>query len=301
MTPTYPFTVRSSLPRFKTTSPGEDLWLALRDLYVAQGNTPIPSPELIEISKWVEPSGALAHHHIDAALCTAVYKLLKIAKRIEKDAQFDGNNLRTPEAEAILHREISQYMVEHMGFAALDLGARRLIPDLVFRSLLTTKADIGPTTRQIVYDEAEERSKRASIECYCCGDDIWTALSKESRKNIPLDHVWPRTLGGASTPENLLPICHACNQAKEDRASWSVYGVVYDHAFAERDPKAELMTGMTLHRCAAGKLALNCYTSLKEAFIQLGPRTSLQQIDPAAGDHFFNFTAHDKSKLSELW
>jgi len=36
----------------------------------------------------------------------------------------------------------------------------------------------------------------------------------ESTENLEIDHVWPRSLGGQTTGDNLQVLCKACNQKK---------------------------------------------------------------------------------------
>ena len=45
--------------------------------------------------------------------------------------------------------------------------------------------------------------------CYYCGEELTT-------KNRTLDHIYPRSWGGISLPDNLRPSCKACNQKKSD-------------------------------------------------------------------------------------
>lgn len=286
------------MPRFRPTSPGEELWLALRDMYVLSDDFAYPTIELLELPRWLEPPGPYAEHHIDVAVTTTAYRLLKAAKQAQKVAELDGNALREPEGRTLVEDYVWRYMVEHMEFAALDPTPRRLVPYLVYRSLVVTNADIGSRTRQIVLDETQGEQD-AQIRCYCCGDVLWAPEFETPRRDISLDHIWPRTLGGVSTPDNLLPICETCNGLKQDRASWSVYGVLYDHAFVERGgPDAERMLGLALHRCAAGSLAVAQYLTLKEAFVRLGARASLELIDEAGDNHFFNLRAHDVARFN---
>jgi len=297
----FPFVVKSTLPRFQTISPGEELWFALRDLYMTKNGDSYPSIDLFELTSWVEPSGALAHYHADVTVANAVFKLLKAAKRIEKDAGLEGNALYTHEGQELFSRGVALYMVEQMGFGALDMGARRLVPPLVLRSHEATRKDIKPQARAAALDEAEEDSQDGNIRCYCCDAVLWSPLLGLPRADIALDHIWPRSLGGVSFASNLLPVCEACNGAKEDRATWSVFGVVQDHAVAERGLDSDVLLGIALHRRAAMCLATESYLSLKDAYRVLGPRTELAPVDPMGGRQFFNLSAHDSSKLTTLW
>lgn len=45
--------------------------------------------------------------------------------------------------------------------------------------------------------------------CYYCGEEL-------STKNRTLDHIYPRSWGGISLPDNLRPSCKACNHKKSD-------------------------------------------------------------------------------------
>lgn len=41
-----------------------------------------------------------------------------------------------------------------------------------------------------------------------------------TRRSLTRDHVIPRSRGGKSTPDNLVPCCSACNLQKSDRPLW---------------------------------------------------------------------------------
>lgn len=293
-----PYSIRGDLPRFRATSPGEELWLALRDLYVSDGESAYPTLELVDLPGWLEPPGPFAERHIDVAVTTTAYRLLKAAKRAQKEAKLDGEATQSLAGQSLIEDHVWRAMVEHLNFAALDPRPRRIFPYLVYRSLLACNATIGKTARTITLEDAQDAAE-GQVRCYCCGDTLWSPDFETPLRNIALDHVWPRTLGGVSTAENLLPICEPCNGAKEDRASWSVFGVVFDHALSERGgPDEELLLGLALHRRAAGALAASQYMTLKNAFVKLGPRTEVELIDEASDRHFFNFRAHDIEKFS---
>lgn len=51
--------------------------------------------------------------------------------------------------------------------------------------------------------------KNHPFNCFYCG-------VKLSRANRTLDHVVPRSKGGASTKENKVPCCRPCNELKAD-------------------------------------------------------------------------------------
>lgn len=296
-----PFTVISHIPRFRPTSPGEHLWLSLRDMYMTGKFGEYPGSSIYELTNWVEPSGALAHYHAEVTVTSAVYKLMKAAKRIEDRDGLSGNNLHTHEGEEIFEQGIRRYMVESMGFAALDNGANRLIPNLILQAHSKTRAKINHNERDDTLDESSKYCEDGDIHCYACHATLWSSALGSPQTGIPLDHLWPRSLGGVSTAANLLPICDTCNGAKQDRASWAVFGVVQDYAIANRSADSILLIGLAHHHLAAIRYATSNRISLKEAYVALGPRTTVEYLDPLDGDHFFNRVAHDRNKYSTTW
>ena len=56
--------------------------------------------------------------------------------------------------------------------------------------------------------------------CVYCGRD-----AQQSRAHLHLDHLTPRSAGGADVPTNLVLSCRPCNSARHDMtlAQWSVY------------------------------------------------------------------------------
>ena len=50
---------------------------------------------------------------------------------------------------------------------------------------------------------------KGNDKCYYCGAEL-------TKKNRTLDHLYPRSLGGVSITDNLVPSCKLCNQNKKD-------------------------------------------------------------------------------------
>lgn len=271
--------------------------MTLRDMFVMDDTAAYPTLELLQLPRWLEPAGPIADRHIDVAVTTATYRLIRAAMRIRKEAELEWSAAREREGQLLIEDLVWRHMVEHMEFAALDPRPQRLVPHLVYKSLLVTHAQIGPQARTMTLDEAQLAAD-GLVLCYCCGDQLWSPAFETPLQDIPLDHLWPRTLGGVSTADNLLPICDACNGAKQDRASWSAYGPVFDHALVERGGEDGLpLLALALHRRAVGALAARDYLTLKEAFIAIGSRTEIELVDERADRHFFNYRAHDAAKF----
>ncbi|WP_322075454.1 HNH endonuclease [Burkholderia cenocepacia] len=253
--------------------------------------------DLFTTTRWAEPSGALAHFLADVTLALAVYKIMKAGRRIEIEDGLEGNALHSAEGEELFLQRMRSYLVEYLGIGFLDRGGLQIIPDLALRSLRVSRNEIQKTARSLALAEATVDGR---ILCYCCGTDMLFRTGG-TKSNIPLDHVWPRSLGGVSTESNLLPICEDCNGAKTDRLSWGVFGVVQDYAAATQSQDADLLLSLALRRRAATKLAEEKYITLKQAFLLLGPVEALASVDPDEARLFFNLMAHNPNHLSSLW
>ena len=147
--------------------------MALRDMFVMDDGAAYPTLELIQLPRWLEPTGPIAERHVDVAITTATYRLIKAAGRIFEEAKLSWNAAREREGQIIIEDLVWRHMVEHMDFAALDPRPQRLIPHLVYKSLLVTNADIGPQARTITLDESRFASDGV-VNCYGCGDVLWS-------------------------------------------------------------------------------------------------------------------------------
>lgn len=49
--------------------------------------------------------------------------------------------------------------------------------------------------------------------CYWCGK-CFDTKTKRGRKEVTLDHLLPKSMGGKLNSENLVASCHACNQTR---------------------------------------------------------------------------------------
>lgn len=283
-----PYLIRSPRPRFETTSPGERLWFALRDWWYDSLGEQV-GPKGLAGFAWLDgegrPGQALTHFAISDA-CT------RLARRAAKVlAQSMGDGAVVEQFRDSVTREIKQYCVMPMGMGFSD-PALSIFANLAFDCAKAGRQSISPSTRSDI--DRATRVRAGDVKCYVCG----TGLSK----GYPLDHLWPRSLGGVSSEDNLLPVCEPCNSRKKDRISWDVFGVVFDHALMGQTDDGARLAAMALQRRAATALAERNLSTLKEAFVLLGPVGLREKIDPDIDDPwFFNNTVHDRSVLPHLW
>lgn len=252
-----PYLIRSPRPRFEVTSPGERLWFALRDWWFDSLGDQVGPGGLVSFD-WLDgegrPGQALTHIAISDA-CT------RLARRADRALTICmGGGTGSEQFRDTIVNEVKQYCVMPMGMAFSD-PALNIFGNLAFECARTARQGINQTTRRDV--DRDSRQRRARVDCYVCGLEL---LGR-----YPLDHIWPQSLGGVSTEDNLLPICEPCNNRKKDRISWDMFGVVVDHTFMAQDQLGGLLADMALQRRAATGFAERFSTTLKTALIEIGP------------------------------
>jgi len=283
-----PYLIRSQRPRFEATSPGERLWFALRDWWYDSLGDQV-GPKGLAGFAWLDgegrPGQALTHFAISDA-CT------RLARRADKLLTLSmGEGAVAEQFRDTVVSEIKQYCVMPMGMGFSD-PALPIFANLAFDCAKAGRQLIAPTTRRNI--DRETRVRANEVACYVCGIGL--------SKGYPIDHIWPRSLGGVSGEENLLPICEPCNTRKKDRIGWDVFGVVFDHAFMGQTEEGSRLAEMALQRRAATALAERNAFTLKEAFVLLGPVGIRERIDSDIDDPwFFNNTVHDQIVLPHLW
>lgn len=135
--------------------------------------------------------------------------------------------------------------------------------------------------------------------CYMCG------ASLDFDQNHPvlgytLEHIWPRSYGGDSIEENFLPACQSCNSKKKSNfATWTmpaIQSLLY--GISPEEQRLEEIHGsfkFSMHYRAAQDLAIQERSTLKNAFLKIGPWTSARLIDPDDVTDFFNLENHKQN------
>jgi len=124
---------------------------------------------------------------------------------------------------------------------------------------------------------------------------------------LTYDHLWPHSLGGDSREENLMVACRFCNVVKSDAVLWQwhlVQSLIPASSLGETLLDAHCLTRhqkMALHSRAALSYARTFGTSLKDAYIAVGPRLPLITIlNPDDTADFFNLSIHDVSRFASI-
>jgi hypothetical protein len=132
--------------------------------------------------------------------------------------------------------------------------------------------------------------------CYMCG----TSLDFETPDKInsyTCEHIWPRNYGGDSIEDNFLPACQSCNSKKKrDFATWVMPAVqTLLHGFKPDSQRLAEIDGtykFSLHYRAAQSLAIRKRSSMKQAFLEIGPWTDARVLDVDDVADFFNLENH---------
>jgi len=128
--------------------------------------------------------------------------------------------------------------------------------------------------------------------CYMCGDSL-DFHDSESHCAYTCEHIWPRSYGGNSIEDNLLPACQSCNSHKKGHfATWAMPAIqsliMGFEPSSQRLQEIEGCHKFALHYRIAQKLAERKNLTLKQAFLKLGHWTEVRitRLDDVAD--FFN-------------
>lgn len=189
--------------------------------------------------------------------------------------------------------------------------------DIVQLTPIEYAADFGELIQEVL-TSAEQMHKEPGTSlkrlifkvgeqcCYSCGR-LFGGIYEDAPNGLKAtaDHVWPRALGGDSVEENLLPACESCNSTKGHLATWHmawIQPVVFSDAGDNDGPPAvPREVQMALHMRAATAYARANGTTLRDAFLTIGPRDRPVKIDLDQGYDFFNMRVHDEARTMVKW
>lgn len=140
---------------------------------------------------------------------SSIYYLLR---RLIRAAQYFKKQLDKEDnfSDREHEKKIREYLRNVIVIEKLDIQDR--MTALIVDCVKASEAKIPKGIRnQIVKDIKQKR-----LKCYMCDAEI-------SEDTYEIEHLWPRSLGGLSSWENLLPACHSCNNSKTDYIDASDY------------------------------------------------------------------------------
>lgn len=198
------------------------------------------------------------------------------------------------EISPINDAEFNKLFSEHLLYT---VGLPGRVKNEIYRfSLSAVKAAVLPIPGS-VQKKIRSWAEIRHTWCYMCGQALDFNL-KDPVRSYTLEHIWPRSYGGDSIEDNFLPACKSCNgEKKSNFATWTmpaIQSLLYGLA-----PEQEQLTKMSgtlkfsLHYRAAQELAIHERSSLKDAFLKIGPWTSIRLIDADDVADFFNLENHE--------
>lgn len=261
-------------PRFRTTSPGEELFEHLAQRIYFNRSQYANNTSYIHYGdeSWDQ-------YNVDANAMYYARRLVSIAQSL--------TTLSLHQDHAVLQIESHIHK-----FNIFDTKRQvRKIAALSLESALESGKQISKSTKQRCWAECLP-------ECYLCGhpvgDSSVTNLTPHVRPGT-LDHVWPQTWGGASSEDNLLPACAECNRRKDHMATWACFSI-QTVAFGlqhHSEKKLETAPGplrFAVYQRAVMRRARERGLTLKKAAMSLGPSLPLAIESNNTDAHFFNLT-----------
>lgn len=163
-------------------------------------------------------------------------------------------------------------------------------------------------SQESISDSLRRRFKRWAqnkhTHCYLCG----VALDFDDTNSycgFTCEHIWPRSYGGNSIEENLLPACQSCNSSKKGHfATWvmpAIQSLIMGfNPTSQRLQEIEGCYKFALHYKIAQQLAIQKRLSLKHAFLQIGAWTEVRvsHLDDVAD--FFNLENYEYHPYLQL-
>jgi hypothetical protein len=201
---------------------------------------------------------------------------------------------------------IRQFALDQMDLAP---GSCKNFEDLPLRTFdCAASASRASSTPNIHEKKKVLDACKGVYACYACGKLLDPSVRDTLADNyLTYDHLWPHSLGGDSKAENLMVACRFCNVTKSDAVLWQwhlVQSLIPASALGETLLDAHCLTRhqkMALHSRAALSYARTFGTTLKDAYLAVGPRLPLITVlNPDDTADFFNLSIHDVSRFASI-
>jgi hypothetical protein len=112
--------------------------------------------------------------------------------------------------------------------------------------------------------------ERDGSACVWCGREPW-------RTDLTAEHVFPRSRGGRTSPENLTVACRACNKRRGTRPVVAFARAQLD---AGIQPRGDLLTASLERLAASDRRDLAAYAQRQRALLDrlLGERAGAERL-----------------------
>lgn len=194
-------------------------------------------------------------------------------------------------AESTNVKKMSSFISAEM-FPSLSRDLVTRLARLVISAVDSSDRPIKPSTRKTVLLSAKDS------RCYICSQDLDPRANEKDDTFLTLEHIWPSSLGGDSTEENLLPACKYCQSAKAaaiswewlDVQNWVISSSPSDDALKSIPKRVRIARHYlrVIQHCEEEKL------SLKAGFLAIGPFAKLTYRNTTRPITFFDLQTHDR-------
>ncbi len=236
----------------------------------------------------------LSDFFIGASLMSLLQRIIRTAGDVREQVDLPRDRL----IEALRKRVVSETSV-----SGLDYGGDL---DALFDEALRC-AEKAARTSPIGGSLASQVSAPflpGPLRCYSC-DRLLGVPEGDRTLEVTFDHIWPASLGGDTSPENLLPACQDCNETKTHVAIWQMAWIqleVYSSTSESAGKSVPKAIKMALHSRAAMEFAHTNGTTLRDAYVAIGPRdVFVTKSDERETLDFFNMKVHDPLRIGVEW
>jgi hypothetical protein len=144
-------------------------------------------------------------------------------------------------------------------------------------------------------------AERKHSHCYMCGVAL-NFNDQEDPRFYTADHLWPRAYGGNTIIDNLLPACRSCNNDKKSGFATWVMPAIQSLVLGVNPKESRLQEipgsyKFSIHYRAAQRYALDRKTTLKNAFLHIGPWKYVRIRDADDIADIFNLENHDLDRV----
>lgn len=236
-------------------------------------------------------SGDFADFYVGAAVANALQRIVHLGADVREQYE-----LRDKQTDALRSLLASQVGITPYTYRD-DLHR---FADVALRCAEVAARNVVPASLN------KELGRDGGSTCYSCGNPFGIPLPNGTIRARTADHVWPASLGGETEIRNLLSACADCNNRKQHLAVWQMAWVqaqVFSFtSWTSARETIPLQVKMALHHRAAFEYAHANGTTLKDAFLALGPREDpVSWISEDTGLDFFNMRVHDEARTSVMW
>jgi len=209
------------------------------------------------------------HDYLGGAAAVIALRRMVHFWRHEIETTMPAENARVRLAARILTENI---------FPGLDTQLASKAARQLIDAVANSNRDVSKATRRRVL------SALPGLRCYICNRTLSKTAEQKDPSFLTLEHLWPRSLGGESVEENLLPACVRCQNKKADSVSWewiNVHNWVLPPSPSE-DALNSIPRSVRIarHHQLIFELSRSERCSLKESALRVGP---FEQLSHAGG------------------